>query len=78
MPRKPAPTDPLVGVTPDQTITITEASTRLGVSRRFLLAAIKNGSLPAFLPGGKTDPTRSGALGYRIKTEDLRAWFFGR
>jgi hypothetical protein len=48
------------------------------VSKKFLWAAIKDGTLPAFLPGGKTDAKRSGRLGYRITTEDLRTWFFGR
>ncbi len=75
MPRK----NPLAGLSPDESLTIKEAASRLGVSERMIRKAIKDGYLKAFIPG-RTGPDaglKSGRLKWRIKPADLREWFFG-
>ncbi|RKX65239.1 MAG: hypothetical protein DRP42_05085 [Tenericutes bacterium] len=75
MPRK----RPLAGLSPDETLTIKEAASHLGVSERMIRKAIKDGYLKAMIPGkaGPESGLKSGRLKYRIKPADLREWFFG-
>lgn len=70
--------DPLSGLSPDETLTIKEAAQRLGVSERLVRKAIGSGVLPAYIPGQPKGGKYGGRLAYRIKPEDLRAWFFGK
>ena len=72
--------DPLAGLDPDSTLTIKEAAQRLGVSTRLIRKEIKEGHLPAYIPGrtGTDAGLRSGTLTYRIMPADLRKWFFGQ
>lgn len=59
-------------------LSIKEAAAGLGVIPRTIRHAIKDGSLPAFIPFGK-EPGRTGpGHGYRIKREDLHRWYFGQ
>lgn len=70
------PTPPLFEGIAD-ILTITEAATALAVNPRTIRNAIKSGELPATIIGGRS-PLRSGrGLGYRIRREDLQAWYFG-
>lgn len=72
--------DPLSGLDPESTLTIEEAAAKLGISPRLVRKEIRDGNLPAHIPG-KTGPDagrRSGRLRYRIQPADLRKWFFGR
>ena len=67
--------DPLAGVTEE--LTIAQAADALKVSERFVREAVKDGSLPARLPFGKKDLSRLGrGHGYRIRRDDLAAWYF--
>ncbi len=70
---------PLAGLSPDETLTIKEAASRLGVSERMLRKAIKDGHLKAMVPGrtGTDSGIKSGRSKYRITPADLRDWFFG-
>lgn len=67
----------LSGLDPDSTLTIKEAAATLGVSVRLIRKEIKEGHLPAHIPGGRTGE-KSGRLSYRILPADLRKWFFGK
>lgn len=59
----------------DEYVDVAEACRLVGVSQNTLRAAIKSGSLPAFIPRGR-DPMRAGAgHGYRISKADLTAWY---
>jgi excisionase family DNA binding protein len=61
-----------------EVLTIAEAATAVGVIPRTIRKAIKSGELPATIIGGR-DPLRSGrGMGYRIRREDLQAWYFGK
>jgi excisionase family DNA binding protein len=74
------PKDPLAGLSPDESLTIKEAATRLGVSERMIRKAIKDGYLKAWIPG-RTGPDaglKSGRSKYRIIPAELRKWFFGK
>ncbi len=68
--------DPLAGLSPDETLTITEAAHRLGVSTRLIRKAIRDETLPATIPGQPKGGRYSGRLKYRIQPADLREWFF--
>jgi len=71
--------DPLAGLSLDETLTIKEAASRLGVSERLIRKAIKDGHLTALIPGrtGSDAGLKSGRSKYRITPADLRKWFFG-
>lgn len=58
-------------------LTITEAAAALHMHPKTIRKAITTGDLKAFTVAGR-EPLRSGrGLGYRIRREDLQAWYFG-
>lgn len=58
-------------------LTLSEAAEASGYTELTIRREIKAGRLKAFIPGGR-DPLRTGpGHGYRIRRDDLRAWYFG-
>lgn len=59
-------------------VTLREAAAATRLSVEVVRAAIRNGSLPAFMPGGPRNPKAPGrGMGYRIRKGDLQRWYFG-
>jgi excisionase family DNA binding protein len=70
------PNPPLLSDQPE-VMTIPEAAAALRLTPRTIRKAITLGELRATIIGGR-DPLHSGrGLGYRIRREDLQAWYFG-
>lgn len=58
-------------------LTIREAAAAVRLSQWVIRQAIRTDKLPAFIPGGKTPQTTGRSNGYRIRKDDLKAWYFG-
>lgn len=68
-------TDPFADLDPLTMVSVTWLAKRLGVGSGVVYRAVRSGALPAILPRG-ADPRRTGRIGYKIKLNDARAWFF--
>jgi len=57
-------------------LTLRDAAEAVRMTVLTMRRAVKSGDLPAFIPRGR-DPIRAGrGQGYRIRREDLQAWYF--